>query len=405
MTTSHCGNHSQPVSKTSLREMGANASFPDKLSAGSRPGSLGRINQVHLTPEGEHVMMREKKKKSKFATFRKKLTRAKRHSRSFDHGKCIRELTSSWTIRELSALVEEYEASIALKELVINASLSRRHANSIKEDLSLLYDYKYCTDVDLIYRGVCFPVHRAILSIRCAFFRDLLAGYPEYGVQVPVTIRTPGVDVNMFSALLRYLYTGEFKAEETTKLDNWDLLMQLAEEFGNPCPLERDLKVLLDTGLYSDAVLIFASESEAQEPMTPEGTGDSARANRPHELHCHKAVLAARSPFFRNVLLRRARSGEELTERALQSPTCIVLDESVIPRRYARVLLNAVYLDAVDLSCIVRSSVSMCSLSEVQAMVAGKAHMSVADEAMEIYQIGQFLDFPILSQGKFVFGS
>ena len=76
-----------------------------------------------------------------------------------------------------------------------------------------------------------------------------------------------------------------------------------------------------------------------------------------------------------------------------------MLDESVIPRKYARVLLNAVYQDSVDLSLILRGSASMCSLSEAQAIVAGKGQMTLVDEAMEVYQIGQFLDFPILSQG------
>lgn len=46
----------------------------------------------------------------------------------------------------------------------------------------------------------------------------------------------------------------------------------------------------------------------------------------------------------------------------------IVLDESVIPKRYARVLLHAIYLDTVDLSLILRGSgcgSSAGSLSEV----------------------------------------
>jgi len=45
-----------------------------------------------------------------------------------------------------------------------------------------------------------------------------------------------------------------------------------------------------------------------------------------------------------------------------------VLDESVIPKRYARVLLHAIYLDTVDLSLILRGSgcgSSAGSLSEV----------------------------------------
>ena len=95
------------------------------------------------------------------------------------------------------------------------------------------------------------------------------------------------------------------------------------------------------------------------------------------------------------MLLRRERSAE----LSLNTPTCIELDESVLPRRYARVLLNALYLDYVDLTCIVRTSVSMCSLIEVQAMVSGKAHVTEVDEAMEIYQIAQFLEFPVLAQG------
>lgn len=32
-----------------------------------------------------------------------------------------------------------------------------------------------------------------------------------------------------------------------------------------------------------------------------------------------------------------------------------MLDESVIPRRYARVLMQALYLDTVDMNCIIRS--------------------------------------------------
>ena len=62
-------------------------------------------------------------------------------------------------------------------------------------------------------------------------------------------------------------------------------------------------------------------------------------------------------------------------------------------------LLHAIYLDTVDLSHIVHSSTSTCSLSEVQAMVAGRGQMTNTDEAMEIYGIGQFLEFNMLSQG------
>ena len=50
----------------------------------------------------------------------------------------------------------------------------------------------------------------------------------------------------------------------------------------------------------------------------------------------------------------------------------IVLDEFVIPKRYARVLLHAVYLDTVDLSLILRGggcAGSSGSLGEVRNLV------------------------------------
>lgn len=377
--------------------MGANVSA-DRSQPSSRSSTLTRMSHGYIINDGDVVAREKKKKASKFATLRKKLIRVRRHSRAVDYSKALRELTSTWSIRDLSCLVEEYEATAILKELAIAANLARPLANSIRQDLSTLFDYKYCTDVDLIYRGACFPAHRALLVARSPFFHNLLSRYQEYGAQVPIKLKTPGVDVPLFSALLRYLYTEEFTMEGSP-LENEEIIMRLTEEFGMPNPLEQDLRMILETGDYSDATLVFTNGSESQENLSSEATCSGDHLARKHELRCHKAILAARSPFFRNLLLRRARSGEEITERTLHTPTRIVLDESVIPRRYARVLLHAIYMDSVDLSLIVRGSTSTCSLSEVQAMVAGRAHITHADEAMEIYQIGQFLDFPVLSQG------
>ncbi|ESO97990.1 hypothetical protein LOTGIDRAFT_92273, partial [Lottia gigantea] len=345
----------------------------------------------------------KKKKASKFATLRKKLTRARRHSRSLDYGKSLKELLSTWGIRDISSLVHEYEALAAVKELAIAANLARPVANSLTQDLSNLYDYKFCTDVDLIYKGACFPAHRSILAIRSPYFRNILTRYPDYGCRVPIKLKTHGVDVQLFSAILRFLYTDELNTQELSTESN-EILSKLAEEFGTPNPLNHDMKNLLDNGDFSDAVLVFSSDNEHGDPLGTVDTAQSMHAGSSRltklEIPCHKAILAARSPFFRNLIIRRARSGEELTERALRAPSRIILDETVISRRYARVLLTAIYQDCVDLSCIVRGSSSMCSLSEIQAMVAsGKYHMTLCDEAMEIFQIGQFLDFPVLSQG------
>ena len=372
-----------------------------------------------------------KKKTSKFATLRKKLTRVRKHSRSTDHGRALRELTSTWTVRELHSLSDEYEASAALKELTSLADNARPRANTVVDDLALLYQNKYCTDIDLVYLGTVFPAHRAVLCVRCPYFRELLARHPEFEARVPVEVRTLGVDVALFSALLRYLYTGDFGLEESRLKSLRKLLAALAHEFGAPNSLDQDLRTLFDTGAYADAVLVFFPSDSADPSLQSVhehhvNCGSSTPFMAPHsddkvsntgtlrndgslgiirrsrsELRCHRALLAARSPFFRNMIFRRARSEDEMPNRTFNTTMYIVLDESVIPRRYARALLTAIYLDTVDTTSIMRSSVSLGTLSEVQAMVAGgrATHWTTTDEAMELYHIGRFLEFTALANG------
>lgn len=384
--------------------MGVNSSFPESSQQVAR-AAFSRLAHAYTVSDTDINVRDKKKKASKFATLRKKLTRTRRHSRSLDYGKALRDLTASWSLAEVKALIQEYEALVSLKELALAANLARPVASSFRQDLSNLFDKKFSSDVDLVYRGACFPAHRALLSMRSPYFRNLLNRYPDFNMQVAINFRTVGVDVTLFASLLRYLYTDSINTEDL-KHEHKKVLIKLVEEFGMPNPLEQDLRNLLDTGDYRDAVLVFSCDlaTDMSDSMSASMTESCTSNDFPckttqHELYCHKAILAARSPFFRNLLLRRARSGEEITDRTLNTPTRIVLDESVIPRRYARVLLNAIYQDTVDLSLILRGSASMCSLSEAQAIVAGKGQMTIVDEAMEVYQIGQFLDFPILSQG------
>ncbi|XP_077279621.1 BTB/POZ domain-containing protein 7 isoform X2 [Temnothorax americanus] len=389
---SHMTHRMGASASSSITSVGGDSVQAARLSASSSP-------EQHGIAVSCLFMYREKKKKmTGFATLRKKFIRRRRSSKACDHGRIIRDLVSTWSHLEATALLEEYEALAALKDLHVQAELARPPAATFKQDLSMLYDYKHCSDVDLVYRGACFPVHRAVLSARCPYFRDLLAGCPGYGARICLELRTPHLEVQMFSALLRYLYTGDICPRDATLEAN--LLRRLGEEFGTPNPLEHDLRYLLDTGDYADAALVFTSDSDYQRP----DSGSSEYGFRPKlELPCHKAILSARSPFFRNLIQRRTRSGEDHTERALHIPTRIVLDESVIPKRYARVLLHAVYLDTVDLSLILRGSGcgnSAGSLGEVQALThTGRMRPSPLEEAMELYQIGRFLELDILSQG------
>uniref|UniRef100_A0A182NG23 BTB domain-containing protein n=1 Tax=Anopheles dirus TaxID=7168 RepID=A0A182NG23_9DIPT len=354
---------------------------------------------------GPGAVVRERRKKvTGFATLKKKLIRRRRSSKACDHGRVLREFVSSWSPMELSALLEEYESLAALKDLSVQAELARPPATTFKQDLASLYDFKHCTDCDLVFRGTVFPVHRAILSARCSYFRDLLAGCPGYGARICLELRSSPVDVAMFSSLLRYLYTGDLCTHDPTI--DVSLLRRLGEDFGTPNPLENDLRYLLETGDYADAAIVFTSEGgDYHRP----DSGSSEYGFRPKlELPCHKAILSARSPFFKSMIQRRTRNISEEhqlhgTDRSLHATTRIVLDEGVIPKRYARVLLHAIYLDTVDLSLILRGNgcgSGAGSLGEVQALThTGRARPSPLEEAMELYQIGRFLELDILAQG------
>ncbi|XP_072348586.1 BTB/POZ domain-containing protein 7 isoform X1 [Scyliorhinus torazame] len=389
--------------------MGANASnYPQSFS--QRVGGNSQAQQTFIgtssylhqgygcesklySLEHSHEKPQDKKKKSSgLATLRKKFIKRRKSNRSADHAKQMRELLSGWDVRDVNALVEEYEGTAALKELSLQGNLARPDARTLQRDLADLYEYKYCTDVDLIFQDTCFPVHRAILAARCPFFKTLLSSSPEYGAEIMMDINTAGIDLPMFSALLHYLYTGDFGIEDS-RFQNVDILVQLTEEFGTPNSLDVDMRELFDSMCYYDAVLSFSSDSELGEAFG----GTQSCLNE--ELCGHKAVLSARAPFFRNLLQRRIRTGEEITDRTLQTPTRIVLDESIIPKKYAKVILHCMYTDLVDLSLVLHCNPSVGSLSEVQAMVAGKGNMSRAEEAMELYHIALFLEFNMLAQG------
>ncbi|XP_029453708.1 BTB/POZ domain-containing protein 7 [Rhinatrema bivittatum] len=352
----------------------------------------GYESKLYSLDHGHEKPQDKKKKTSSLATLKKKFIKRRKSNRSADHAKQMRELLSGWDVRDVNALAEEYEGTSALKELSLQASLARSETRTLQKDMADLYEYKYCTDVDLIFQETCFPVHRAILAARCPFFKALLSSSPEYGAEIIMDINTAGIDMPMFSALLHYLYTGEFGMEDS-RFQNVDILVQLSEEFGTPNSLDIDMRGLFDYMCYYDAVLSFSSDSDLVEAF---GGNQNCLEE---ELRAHKAVLSARSPFFRNLLQRRIRTGEEITDRTLRTPTRIILDETIIPKKYAKVILHCMYTDVVDLAFVLHCSPSVGSLSEVQALVAGKPNMARAEEAMELYHIALFLEFNMLAQG------
>ena len=63
---------------------------------------------------------RDKKRKiASMATLKKLVLRRRRSSKSCDHARVIRDLLQDWSLRDIAALSEEYDASAALKDLTM----------------------------------------------------------------------------------------------------------------------------------------------------------------------------------------------------------------------------------------------------------------------------------------------
>ena len=258
--------------------------------------------------------------------------------------------------------------------------------------------------------------------------------------ELTVRLQTPGVDVPMFSSLLRFLYTGEYPSQEMSPRQI-DILISLARECGVPNLLEVDLEHLYMSCEYTDCVLVFTQDksskkcdsvqhstmsksssstdaSAGQTSTSASSAGANSATAQPApatchiEISCHKELLCARSPFFRNLILRRLQSTDSdgnnssnkervgqtepsaagvtatlppghTTGNNVPEPMKLVLDETVIPMKYAKVLAHALYVDTIDFDLV------------------DDKHSEVVDrvkDAMELYQIGRFLDLDIMSQ-------
>lgn len=359
------------------------------------------------------IPAKEKKRKnlSSLATLRKRLVRRRRTSKCFDHAQVYRDFISPWTTRDIKQLCEEYECSGLLKELSLLAESARPLASTAQNDLCELYDYKYCSDITLVYKGVTFAVHKAIVCVRCPAFRELLNKKP-FGSYVTVNLDIPGLRVELLNDLLRYLYSGELSGSYDPRSNSasYEILVKISEKCGVPNPLAHDLKHLLETGLYSDASLLF---SPPQNRDYSSSLYKKCRAcSDQAEYACHRAILAARSPFFRNVIQRQERRKAETDSlNPTNQRTKIVLDESIISRRFARVILHVMYRDCLlaDLIHLIQSAVCKCNNEAncLQVPVVSSSSQTnpnvitpviMVKEVMDLYEIARFLELDSLVQ-------
>lgn len=319
----------------------------------------------------------------RIGTLRKKIAKTLKSGKSPDYRRHMREMLETWDLKEVSCLVQEYEAMFALKEITTLSEMARESVSTLRSDLSSLHDAKLLTDIVLEYKGALFPVHRPILVCRCSFFDKKLTGISDLRKPVRVDVDLDGLTASHFSLLIKYLYTGEMSHEE---INCEEIFRKLGEKFGVPNVLEKDLKSLLEGEQLGDVTLVVVSGGGS--PSHRQNDGNTL------EFNCHSAILCARSSYFKSLIKQKMK--EDCTCVGVRKKLRISIDESILPRQYIRVVLQCMYLDYVDLRSIIKWKTADDALGN-----GGETDklLTTSEMAMELYEIGKFLDFPTLCQG------
>ena len=359
-----------------------------------------------------------KKKSLNFASsLRRHFTRKVRSScKNSKHSRVFRDFLSRWPIAGLLQLVSQYESANLLRDLHIQADLARQSPTTVAQNLLQLLQNSKCADTLIEYQGTTFAIHKALICARCPLFREMLGRVYQFGARVPIKLNEPELTVELFEHLLQYLYTGQLNEGFHTQPLMPNLLQKLNQHVPND--LDRDLLHLLDTGLFSDATLVFTSDSFGNPiknggDLSKDSTafensyvskstkiGDTSLEERfdtidlnssdeinsfkqvvlckacdvQTEYSCHMAILAARSRFFCNAIARELdrllKPGSGACAQALDTAkrkVRVALDENFVPRRFARILLHSLYRDT-DILHLLPACVCKCSHLQKQRL-------------------------------------
>ena len=141
----------------------------------------------------------------------------------------------------------------------------------------------------------------------------------EFHVRTRSSGSVPSLTV--LKTVLKYLYTGNADLLNSTHAE---ALALLEDEFGIPNSLESDVSFLLETLSLGDLRLMFDDQSHP-------------------EYLCHRTIIAARTPFLARILNKKQCENDVMD---------LHLDSTIIPGKYALVILHAIYMDTLDFRLI-----------------------------------------------------
>ncbi|EYC09944.1 hypothetical protein Y032_0058g2903 [Ancylostoma ceylanicum] len=291
----------------------------------------------------------------------------KRKNGNRDKVKSFRDLISTWPIHDIETLYTELETSRILSLLKTAADYARPTVPSIEEQLFS----SESKDFVLIIDSIVYPIHRRIIISRSDLVQQLIDGQDlsELHLSFPRGKHFTHQELCMF---IRYLYNGCWSgsAEMLQSLRDW---MKCHRD------LSTDLRCAEKMALKDgDLTIVLTSPSDSEKP---------AEACLPdYSIRCDSSIISSRSDVFRGLLKHVGESHN------------IVLDEALLPRGFAPVLIHFLYTDQLDFSLVPETTLSQSSLSEARAIVAGRAPHSPLYYAIQLIHIAKFFTLDRLTQ-------
>ncbi|VDP12852.1 unnamed protein product [Onchocerca flexuosa] len=289
------------------------------------------------------------------------------------------DLISHWTNAELVALLTEMESACGVRELISRAEEARPSTSNLAADLLNAWKNEIICDCVLIHKGSRYAAHSFILQARCRYFSDFwdsLITQQLDDAKLEILFMDNSISSETFQAMLYYIYSGEYD-ESLRDLDRQSFSIIL-QRYG--CGLSLSSDIMAMDSQKGECTLIFTTGNREE----------THSENCNYRVKCSGAVLAARSSYLRSVIEKRFLRGEKLE---------IVINEYLFPRTYARIILDAIYTDRLDLSKMPEGcQVSVSSLSEVQAIASGQQYLAPLRHAIDIFHIAQFLNLSYLTQ-------
>lgn len=318
-----------------------------------------------------------KHKISKLGSIRQKLVRKTR--RGSDYRKHIRDLLQSWSSKEIQSFIRQYEALDALRDIHRLSDSGRKLSSFLPTDMAHLYENMYCSDLKIMFQGSIFHVHKAILCARCKLFDNYLTKESSDKDLIELNDEDFGYSSLIFSSLLKYIYSGFTKDRQLI-----EVLSDLARNFGMLNSFKNSMKEILDDSLHADLILVFPNMSQTTKSFEVEA---NLVIDNTLDVFCHSSILCARSSYFRSILQEKFRKRKASDKYFIVR---LVLSEKIIPRTYLKVILHCMYTDNVDLSSVIKWKVADDGSGEADRL------LTTVELAMELYEIGCFLDFPCL---------